>query len=428
MTTGDAPASAAPVPAPAAPAPPPAAPVALYVHVPFCRSLCPYCDFVVVAGAAAAGPRSRVSAYLRAVAAELDLRADALDAAFGVPGSDARPALETVYVGGGTPSLLPAGAIAALLDQIRARFGLAPGAEVTIEANPGPDDRGDLAGLARAGITRISIGAQSLQPDELRALGRRHRPADIADAVAGAREAGIASVSIDLLYDVPGQTLVSWTETLEAALELGPDHVSAYALTLDDPEAEGLTGPSGDHLLTPLGARRWREAARAAQDEDRAAGAYGLADAMLEASGYPWYELSNWARPGHESRHNLVYWERRPYAAVGPGAHSFDGAMRQWNAARLDAWMAALVSVSGGVAPKLPPGGSESLDAATAETEALFLGLRLARGVPRNAALSRIDAFGWAAEHGLIEDGPGERVRLTLRGRLLSNELFARLV
>jgi coproporphyrinogen III oxidase-like Fe-S oxidoreductase len=169
MTTGDAP---APAPASAAHVPAPAAPVALYVHVPFCRSLCPYCDFVVVAGAAAVGPRSRVSAYLRAVAAELDMRADALDAAFGRPGSDARPALETVYFGGGTPSLLPPRAIAALLDQIRARFGLAPGAEVTLEANPGPDDRGDLAGLARAGITRISIGAQSLQPDELRALGR----------------------------------------------------------------------------------------------------------------------------------------------------------------------------------------------------------------------------------------------------------------
>jgi oxygen-independent coproporphyrinogen-3 oxidase len=409
-------------------APAPTAPVALYVHVPFCRSLCPYCDFVVVAGAAAVGPRSRVARYLRAVAAELDLRADALDAAFGGPGSAARPSLETVYVGGGTPSLLPADAVSMLLDQIRARFGLAPGAEVTLEANPGPDDRGDLAGLATAGVTRISIGAQSLQPDELHGLGRRHRPADVADAVAAAREAGIASVSIDLLYDIPGQTLASWTETLEAAVALGPDHVSAYALTLDDPEAEGLTGPSGDHLPTAPGARRWREAARAAQDEDRAAGAYGLADAMLEATGHPWYELSNWARPGHQSRHNVVYWERRPYAAVGPGAHSFDGAMRHWNAARLDAWMAALAPASPGVAPTLPPGGSESLDAAAAEAEALFLGLRLARGVPSDAALSRIDAFAWAAEHGLVEDGPGERVRLTLRGRLLSNELFARLI
>ncbi len=414
MTTGDAPA--------------PAAPVALYVHVPFCHSLCPYCDFVVVAGAAAVGPRSRVARYLRAVAAELDLRADALDAAFGGPGSPARPSLETVYFGGGTPSLLPAGAVSMLLHQIRARFGLAPRAEVTLEANPGPDDRGDLAGLARAGITRISIGAQSLQRDELRALGRRHRPADVADAVVAAREAGIASVSIDLLYDVPGQTLATWAETLEVAVALGLDHVSAYALTLDDPESEGLTGPSGDHLPTPPGARRWREAARTAQDEDRAAGAYGLADALLGGSGFPWYELSNWARPGHQSRHNLAYWERRPYAAVGPGAHSFDGATRHWNAAHLDAWMAALAPASTGVAPTLPPGGSESLDAAAADAEALFLGLRLAQGVPREVALGRIDAFTWAAEHGLVEDGPGERVRLTLRGRLLSNELFARLV
>jgi putative oxygen-independent coproporphyrinogen III oxidase len=409
-------------------APAPRAPVALYIHVPFCRSLCPYCDFVVVAGAAAVGSRSRVAPYLRAVAAELDLRADALDLAFGVPGSPARPALETVYVGGGTPSLLPAGAVSELLDRVRARFGLAPGAEVTLEANPGPDDRGDLGGLARAGVNRISIGAQSLVPGELRALGRRHGPRDVADSVAAAREAGIASVSLDLLYDVPVQTLASWTETLEVALALGPDHVSAYALTLDDPDAEGLTGPTGDHLPTPPGARRWREGARAAQDEDRAAGAYGLADALLEASGYPWYELSNWARPGHESRHNLVYWERRPYAAVGPGAHSFDGAVRHWNGARLDAWIAALVPASSGLVSRLPPGGSEELDAAAADAERLFLGLRLARGIPREALISRSDVVAWAAEHGLVEDGPQGWVRLTLRGRLLSNELFARLV
>ena len=158
-------------------------------------------------------------------------------------------------------------------------------------------------------------------------------------------------MSLDLLYDVPGQTLASWTETLEHALSLEPDHVSAYALTLDDPDAEGLTGPSGDHLPTTPGARRWRESARAAQDEDRAAGAYGLADALLEANGYAWYELSNWARPGHQSRHNLAYWERRPYAAVGPGAHSFDGATRRWNAAPLEAWMASLAPRSAGARP-----------------------------------------------------------------------------
>jgi oxygen-independent coproporphyrinogen-3 oxidase len=409
-------------------APAPAAPVALYIHVPFCRSLCPYCDFVVVAGAAASGPRSRVARFRRAVAAELALVADALDAAFGEPGAPAHPALETVYLGGGTPSLLPAEAVAELLRIVEHRFGIVPGAEVTLEANPGPDDRGDLAGLARAGITRISIGAQSFQDGELRSLGRRHHPSDITDTVVAARAAGIASVSLDLLYDVPGQTLASWTETLEHALSLEPDHVSAYALTLDDPDAEGLTGPSGDHLPTTPGARRWRESARAAQDEDRAAGAYGLADALLEANGYAWYELSNWARPGHQSRHNLAYWERRPYAAVGPGAHSFDGATRRWNAASLETWMDSLTPRYAATAPVLPPGGAEVLDAAAAEAESLFLGLRLSRGIPRDAALGRIDEFAWAAEHGLIEDAPGDRVRLTLRGRLLSNELFSRLV
>lgn len=409
-------------------APAPAAPVALYIHVPFCRSLCPYCDFVVVAGAPAVGPRNRVAQFVQAARAELDLRADALDATFGGPGSAARPVLESAYVGGGTPSLLPADAVAGILGLVGDRFGLAQHAEVTLEANPGPDDRGDLANLARAGVTRISIGAQSFQAGELRALGRRHRPSDISDTVAAAREAGIASVSLDLLYDVPGQTLASWADSLEHALALEPDHVSTYALTLDDPDSEGITGPSGDHLPTTPGARRWRAAARAAQDEDRAAGAYSLADALLEAGGYPWYELSNWARPGHQSRHNLAYWERRPYTAVGPGAHSFDGAVRRWNAAPLDAWMASLVPPLAHVPPAIPPGGSEPVDAGDAEAESLFLGLRLARGIPRGAALGRIEAFAWASEHGLVADGPDGRVRLTLRGRLLSNELFSRLL
>lgn len=423
-------------------APTPAPPVALYVHVPFCRSLCPYCDFVVYAGADAVGPRSRVGAFLVALGHELDLRADALDAAFGSPdGSEswgaarppspadtpARPPLTTLYLGGGTPSLLPGDAVAQLVDHVRSRFGLAAGAEVTLEANPGPDDRGDLVGFAAAGVTRLSLGAQSLDDRELRALGRRHRAADVADAVAAAREAGIGQVSLDLLYDVPGQRLATWAGTVEAALELAPDHVSCYALTLDDPDAEGLTGPDGDHLPTTAGARRWRERAVAGQDEDRAAAAYALADAAFEGAGMPWYELSNWARPGAESRHNLAYWERRTYEAVGPGAHAFDGTTRRWNAARLDRWLGAL-QPRGDRPPVLPPGDSEQLDTATAAAEALMLGLRTARGVARHAALMRSDVLTWAAEAGLVEDAPGDRVRLTLRGRLLSNELFARLL
>ncbi len=422
-------AGADPVLQPAAPTAPTRArpPRSLYVHVPFCRSLCPYCDFVVYAGAEAVGARNRVGAFLAGIERELDLRADRLDAAFGPAPGPGRPPLSTLYFGGGTPSMLAADAVAGLVAKVRRRYGLAPGAEVTLEANPGPDDRGDLVGFAAAGVTRLSLGAQSLDDGVLRALGRRHRAADVGDAVDAARAAGIAQVSLDLLYDVPEQRLAAWAATLEAALDLGPDHVSCYALTLDDPEAEGLTGPSGDHLPTSAGARRWRERARRGQDEDRAAAAYALADAAFEGAGMPWYELSNWAHEGAQSRHNLAYWTRDPYEAVGPGAHGFDGVVRRWNAARLDGWLEALEPGEGSPAVP-PPGGFEEIDAATAASEELILGLRTARGISRELALSRPDVMTWALEAGLVEDGPEGRVRLTLRGRLLSNELFARLV
>ena len=290
-----------------------------------------------------------------------------------------RPALETVYLGGGTPSLLPASAIGELIDRVRSRFGIADGAEVTLEANPGPDERGDAAALRAVGITRLSIGAQAMSAAALRRLGRRHRVVDVVRTVAEARAAGIGSISLDLLYDAPDATVVDWIETLEAALALEPDHLSLYALTLDDPDAEGLTGPDGDHLPTTAGARRWRANARPLQDEDRAAAQYHHAVHRLAADGWRGYEISNWARPGHESRHNLVYWERRPYEAVGPGAHAFDGVTRRWNAARLDGYIAALTPAGGGVAAPChraarrrsirrprPPSGSSSACGPTA--------------------------------------------------------------
>jgi oxygen-independent coproporphyrinogen-3 oxidase len=403
-----------------------APPVGLYVHVPFCVSLCPYCDFVVLAGAAARGPRARVAAYLEALAVELELRADALDAAWGPPG--VRPPLRSLYLGGGTPSLLPADAIAGLVARVRTRFGLAPGAEVTLEANPGPDDRGDPVGQRAAGVTRLSLGAQSLVPAELRRLGRRHGPDDVAVAVRAARAARIDSIGIDLLYDVPGQTAASWASTLEAAISLEPDHLSLYALTLDDPDAEGLTGPGGDHLPTTPGARRWRAVARGAGDEDRAADAYLVATERLAAAGYRGYEVSNWARPGHESRHNLAYWERLPVEAIGLGAHAFDGAIRRWNAAALEPYLAALRPADG-ARPRLPPGGATHPTAAEAEAERIVLGLRLDAGVPVDLATRPPlrDAVAWAEPAGLVER-VGDRLRLTTRGRLLSNEVFARIV
>jgi putative oxygen-independent coproporphyrinogen III oxidase len=409
-------------------------PVGLYVHIPFCVSLCPYCDFVVMAGSAARGPRNRIEAFVAALRAEIGLRADALDSRFGPPdqsprpGHGRRPPLETVYLGGGTPSLLPEKVLAGLLELVRDRFGLAASAEVTLEANPGPDERGDPVAQRRAGVTRLSLGAQSLDAAELRRLGRRHAPADVVEALGAARAAGIDSINLDLLYDVPGQSLRRWLTTLETALALEPDHLSLYALTLNDPDAEGLTGPSGDHLPTRPGARRWRDRARAGQDDDRAAAQYTAATRLLAADGWRGYEISNWARPGCESRHNLLYWERRPYEAVGPGAHAFDGASRRWSAARLDGYIAALRPDDGSPA-RLPPGGAESVGVTAAASESLILGLRTDRGVPSSALRGpRRAVLRWALTESLLTIGSDDRARLTTRGRLLSNEVFQRLI
>jgi oxygen-independent coproporphyrinogen III oxidase len=402
-------------------------PVALYVHFPFCVSHCPYCDFVVVAGKDARGPANRIEAFVAALEVELGLRADALDRRWGAP--SARPALSSLYFGGGTPSLLPAATLARLIQLVRRRFGLARDAEVTLEVNPGPEERGDAGAQRQAGVTRLSIGAQSFDAHELRRLGRRHAPEDIDATVWAARAAGIPSISLDLLYDIPGGSLGTWSRSLDRALGLGADHLSLYALTLDDPEAEGLTGPSGDHLPLRPGARRWREGARTGQDDDRAAAMYELADGRLAHEGFAWYEISNWARPCHRSRHNLAYWRHVPYEGIGPGAHAFDGAARRWNAARLDTYLAALTPPDGSP-PRLPPGGQDRAQPSERVQEAAILALRTSLGLPASALDDQPlgPALRWAQDAELLERLVGDRVVLTLRGRLLSNELFARLV
>lgn len=393
----------------------PLAPEGLYVHFPFCVSLCPYCDFVVVAGSAARGPKNRIDALLAAIHAELRLRSRAL----------AAPApLASVYLGGGTPSLMSTTQVGDLLAAVAERIGIEVDAEITLEANPGVDEIGDLAGFRAAGVNRLSLGAQSLDDAELKRLGRRHRAIDVRAAVAAARAAGIEAVGLDLLTDVPGQAIESWRTTLQTALELEPDHLSVYTLALDDPDAEGLTGPGGDHLPLSRGARAWRDRARREQSEDRAAEMELLTDELAEGAGLRRYEIANLARPGFESRHNLLYWRRRPYLALGPGAHASDGRRRRsWNAARLDDYVEALQR------DRLPPGGAEDIDAATALAEEAILGLRLSDGIPdalaREAALA--PALAWAADTGLVEATEG-RVRLTVSGRLLANEVFARLL
>ena len=253
-----------------------------------------------------------------------------------------------------------------------------------------------------------------------------------ADAVAAARRPGIGSINLDLLYDVPGQTLATWTDASKRALALAPDHLSLYALTLDDPDAEGLTGPGGDHLPTTAGARRWRERARPNQDDDRAAAMYHLASHRLAEAGFRGYEMSNWARPGHESRHNLAYWERRPVEAVGPGAHAFDGVDRRWNAARLDGYVAAL-------RPADPASRRACRRAAWRPASTppprrprrSSWACRLDAGVPLlarpRAAVRRAPSPGRTPP--ACSSGPADgRVRLRPSGRLLSNELFARLI
>ena len=388
--------------------------VALYIHVPFCLSVCPYCDFVVYGGREAKGPTNRIAATVDALATEIRLRA---------PDQPTRP-LRSVYFGGGTPSVLSAGQVERLLRTAAEAFGIDDDAEITLECNPGPVDRGDLAGFRAAGVNRLSVGAQSFHDVELHSLGRRHSPADVAHTVAEARLAGIDNVSLDLLYDIPRQTLDSWRTTLTTAIQVEPEHVSAYALTLDDPEAEGLTGPSGDHLPLRAGARRWRTAAAAGQDDAFAADAYALADDLLGAAGYGWYEISNWALPGRASRHNLAYWRSEAWEAVGPGAHAFDGnRTRRWNAARLDAYLSALH------AGNLPPGDHETVGTITAAAEAAILRLRTVEGLqPDKASPSATSALAWGRANGLIETTAGGNWRLTLGGRLLSNELFLRLL
>jgi len=361
-----------------------------------------------------------VDALVAALSVELELRAEALTVAFGAE----RPPLASVYLGGGTPSLMHPAQVGGLLDAIERRLGLAPDAEITLEANPGPSEVGDLQGFRAAGVNRLSLGAQSMQPEELRRLGRRHRPADVRHARRGARAAGFASVSLDLLTDIPGQTLTSWRDTLAAVLALEPDHLSVYSLTLDDPEAEGLAGPDGDHLPLTRGARAWRERALPEQSDERAAEMELLTDELATAAGLERYEIANLARPGRESRHNLLYWRRRPYLALGPGAHASDGALRRtWNAARLDGYLARLERRS------LPPGGAERVDAATAQAEAAILGLRLREGIPGSLAEAPgiVKGLAWARTFGLVEERAG-RTRLTTEGRLLANEVFARLL
>lgn len=372
----------------------------LYVHVPFCRLVCAYCDFVTVGGRAADIPR-----YVEALVGELALRQ--------APG-----VLRTISFGGGTPSLLSAEQVRRLIAAARAHWADVELVEVALEANPSRREAPDWAALREAGVTRLSLGVQSLRDANLVSLARGHTAAEAREAYGAARAAGFDNVSVDLIYGIPGQSLADWRDGLEAALALDPEHVSCYALQLVLAPDEWAAPPRP-------GALRWRRRMAARQDDGLAAAQYALAGELMAGAGYRHYELSSWARPGRESVHNAAYWARRAYTGIGAGAHSFDGAAsRSWNRRDLDGYLGTVAR------GERPVEASETLDEPTRAFEAVALGLRQIDGLARAAFTAEfgadpLDRFGAAVadgrERGLLELA-GDRLRLTPRGRLLASE------
>jgi oxygen-independent coproporphyrinogen-3 oxidase len=360
------------------------APAGIYVHVPFCLTRCGYCDFNAYAGLDALKPR-----YLRALLAEAALAAP----------SWSGTQIASVFLGGGTPTTMSPPNLEELLSTIRDLFEVTDDAEITTEANPDTVDERSLSRLLGSGFERLSMGAQSFDPVVLGALERLHSPEGVRRAFAAARAVGYVNVNLDLIYGADGETLESWERTLQETVALAPEHVSAYALTIEP--------------ATPLG-RKVAAGEVPAPDPDVQADMFGLACAVLGDAGYRHYEVSNWAKPGFECRHNLGYWERRPYVGLGAGAHSYRDDVRWWNVRPPEEYLA---TVERG---ELPIGGSESLDPQDAYLEEVFLRLRTLEGIPSSWVDD--DRAAPFLESGLLIDDLGTLVP-TERGMLLLNEL-----
>ncbi|MEO3929191.1 radical SAM family heme chaperone HemW [Micromonosporaceae bacterium B7E4] len=368
----------------------------VYVHVPFCASRCGYCDFNTYTATELGGTAGR-DGYADQVLAELRLAARVL--------VDRPPArVDTVFVGGGTPTLLPADDLARILDGIDRTWGLAADAEVTTEANPESVTRESLKELRAAGYTRISLGMQSAAPPVLAILDRRHTAGRATEAAQEAREVGFAHVNLDLIYGAPGERAEDFAASLQAVLAAGVDHVSAYALIVED----------GTRL-----AARMRRGELAYPDDDVAADRYLAAEAALSEAGFSWYEVSNWARtPAAACRHNLLYWTGGDWWGLGPGAHSHVGGVRWWNVKHPSGYAARLG------AGQSPGQAREVLSARERRVEEVLLRLRLATGLP----LTALDDAGRAGaararETGLLDGAAYDagRAVLTLRGRLLAD-------
>ena len=374
--------------------------IGLYVHIPFCQYKCTFCDFATFAG-----KDDQMDGYVEALLREIALR---------TPSGPARRA-STVFFGGGTPSLLPAAQIGRILDALRSTFALDADAEVTLEANPGNLNLAAMCALRAAGVTRLSVGVQSLSDRVLAGVNRLHSGGEAIRTLETARQAGLESVSADLMFGLPGQERADWEATLRGLVAVAPDHLSVYGLILEPGTMLRRQVERGTRSLPP---------------DDDAADMYEAAQGVLSANGYVQYEVSNWARHGHRCRHNLTYWLHRPYLGFGLSAHSYFAGARFANLRGLQSYRVRLA------AGKLPTASSERIDASRARADAAMLGLRLVEGIHAPSFDARFggsllgdhrETIDRLAGHGLVEVAD-DHLRLTPRGYLLANQVWMEFV
>ncbi|VXC15063.1 radical SAM family heme chaperone HemW [Aeromicrobium sp. 9AM] len=373
-------------------------PFGIYVHVPFCSVRCGYCDFNTYTADELGEGATRAS-YADTAILEIEQAGRRLTGA---------PAVDTVFFGGGTPTQLPSADLVRILDAIRRTFGLADDVEVTTEANPDSVTPESLTTLREGGFTRISFGVQSAVPHVLATLDRTHDPAGVPQAVRWAREAGFEQLSVDLIYGTPGESMADWRASVDQAIALAPDHISAYALIVEDGTAF---------------ARKVRRGEVVMPDDDETADKYLLADELFSAAGLGWYELSNWAHDeAAQCRHNVLYWRSDNWLGIGPGAHSHVEGERWWNVKHPVAYAQRLA------AGESPRHDGETIDAATARVERIMLETRLRTGL----GLDSLGTSARAAVPGVVARGlatrEGDRLVLTRSGRLLADAVVRELV
>ncbi|MGI8586976.1 MAG: radical SAM family heme chaperone HemW [Chloroflexia bacterium] len=388
----------------------------IYLHIPFCEAKCVYCDFNSYAGL-----ESLFEGFVDALCADITrgpereaLARLAPDPAGAAEGAEVGR-IETVFLGGGTPSVLPPAAIGRILDTVAGHYDLAADAEISMEANPGTISEAGFRGYLAAGVNRLSMGVQSFNDAQLRAIGRIHTAAEAVEAYELARKAGFENINLDFIFGLPDQDLADWRDTLARAADLGTDHLSCYSLIVEEHTPLWLRVEQGQ-VVVP--------------GEDEVADMYEVCRATLDEAGYEQYEISNWCRPGRECRHNLVYWRDMPYLGFGPGAHGYLGGRRYWTTLSPKKYIAAIRDGGSAVA------GAEWIDRELEMGEYMMLGLRTLAGVAPSAFARRFgepfDAvYGTVADQlrvwGLLDVEPAQDVvRLTGRGLLLGNEVFAR--